>query len=231
MQNYYKYGIAPKELKEIRALILKDAKIVRKQELNVSFNWIYEDVPNKIKNMTLKIYLDAVKDMMLAYINENGQVLNWNGEIFSKYRIGDIRAQSTEQVARDWMDGRGLFTPHCNGQHFDRNFKNFGDWPDLDWRDENLWFHEDRLDDPAWFKQCVLGSIGCGGHPCETIAGSLYPCWCDNDEWVLIFGPFARCSYYMLKGYHNMKKQGWPVFILGAEEYLTPKQRESLEHK
>ena len=225
LQNY-KYCIHPAELKEIRKLIIGDLRDYPREK-GMSYAEQYADSPDKIHNMTLRMYFDIIKEAMLAVTDENGFVTGPDGYPWKGDRSKDIRQQSSIDVAREWMDGRGLFTEHFNGSRYSST-KDYGNWENIGQHEQNQWYHEDRLDDTAWFKQCTQCSIGAGGHPCETIGGSLYPVLLENDNWVLIYGIFARASYYMLKAYHHLRKQGIPVYIDGCEAYLTPKQREKI---
>lgn len=215
MLNNYKYGIAPKELKEIRKYIIRDIKS-------------NDAVANPIYNMTLQDYFNIIKEFMLGLCDENGYIIDlYNfGYISSKYKK-DLRLCSSEEIARDWMDGRGLFTEHFNSQLYSDE-KHQGYWDNIGPHDQNQWYHKDRLNDPAWFKECIL-VIGHGGHPTETIkAGNFNPYEYEENKWCMRFGIFSRSDYYMLKGYLHLKKKGIPVFIDGAKEYLTPKQQEQL---
>ena len=212
----YKYGITPTELKEARKLIIQDIKSNNK-------------VNNPICNMTLQDYFDMIKECMLGTCDENGFVVDpfvckWSGEAKNQ----DIRKQSSIKVARAWMDGRGLFTEHFNSQLW-ANEKHQGNWNNIGQHDQNQWYHEDRLNDPAWFKECIL-VIGHAGHPTEMVTcGNFNPYEYESNKWCIRFGTFSRCSYYMLKGYLYMKKKGLPIFIDGASNYLTPKQKEALK--
>ena len=127
------------------------------------------------------------------------------------------------------MDGRGLFTKHFNGNKF-KSQQDYGTWEDISDRDQNQWYHEDRLDDINWFKQCTQCSIGTAGHPCECIAaGSIYPVMYEEDKWFIEFGMFSRSDYYALKAYLRLKKLEIPVFLDNAEMYLTNKQKNLIE--
>lgn len=216
MTNNYKYGITPQELKEVRKLIIQDIKSNNK-------------VDNPICNMTLQNYFDMIKECMLGTCDENGFVVDpfvckWSGEAKNQ----DIRKQPSIEVAKAWMDGRGLFTEHFNSQLW-TNEKHQGNWNNIGQHDQNQWYHEDRLNDPAWFKECIL-VIGHAGHPTEMVTcGNFNPYEYEPNKWCIRFGTFSRCSYYMLKGYLYMKKKGLPIFIDGAGNYLTPKQKEELK--
>lgn len=216
--NNYKYGIPPKELKEVRKYIIQDIKSNNK-------------VDNPICNMTLQDYFDIIKEFMLALCNENGKVIDiysWDKSYLSSKYDKDLRIMPSKDIAEEWMDGRGLFSVHGNSQmRVDEN--HFGNWPDIDWRDNNQWYHEDRLNDPLWFKECVH-FIGHGGHPTETLkAGNLNPYEYEKDKWCVKFGTFSRGHWACLKGYLYMKNKGIPVFIDAAQQYLTSKQIEKLK--
>lgn len=214
MHNY-KYLVTPAELKEARKLIIQDIKSNNK-------------VDNPICNMTLKDYFDLIKECMLSICNENGFVVDpFNIKWYSESRNQDIRKQSSVEVAKAWMDGRGLFTEHFNSQLWNDE-KHQGNWDNIGQHDQNQWYHEDRLNDPLWFRECVQ-VIGHAGHPTEmTTCGNFNPVEYKENKWCLHFGIFSRCDYYMLKGYLHLKKKGLPVFIDGAKEYLTIKQKEKL---
>ena len=215
MINNYKYGITPQELKEARKFIIRDIKSNNK-------------VDNPIYDMTLQDYFDMIKECVLGSCNEKGIVTDpYFGNWCSKVKKQDVRKQSSIEVAKAWMDGRGLFTEHFNSSLW-KDEKHQGNWDNIDRHDQNQWYHEDRLNDPLWFKECVL-VIGHAGHPTEMITcGTFNPYEYEPDKWCMRFGTFSRSSYYMLKGYLYMKKKGIPVFIDGAKEYLTKKQQENL---
>lgn len=215
MSNY-KYGITPAELKEARKFIIQDIK---------SNN----EVVNPIYNMTLQDYFNIIKEFMLGLCDENGLVIDPYFGTWSSYKYSrDLRTLTSEQIARDWMDGRGLFTEHFNGQLYG-NKKHYGNWPNIDAHEENQWYHEDRLNDPLWFKECI-SVIGHAGHPTETLkAGNFDPVEYEENKWYLEFGTFSRSNWGCLKGYLYMKKKGLPVFIYAAQEYLTNKQIKDLK--
>ena len=214
MHNY-KFGVTPTELKEARKLIIQD----------ITSN---EKVDNPICNMTLQIYFDMIKECMLGTCDECGFVddpfyIKWCGEAKNK----NIKRQSSLEVAQAWMDDRGLFTEHFNSQLW-ADEKHQGDWDNIGQHEQNQWYHEDRLNDPLWFRECVQ-VIGHCGHPTEMVTcGNFDPVEYEPNKWCIRFGTFSRSSYYMLKGYLHMKKKGLPVFIDGAKEYLTIKQRQKL---
>ena len=215
MINNYKYGITPQELKEARKFIIRDIKSNNK-------------VDNPIYNMTLQDYFDMIKECMLSLIDADGIVKDQFDEAwYSERRKNDIRKLSSKEVAELWMDGRGLFTEHCNGNNKDINY---GYWPDIGDRDHNRWYHKDRLDDPLWFKQCTQGSIGAGGHPCENLMiSNIYPVMYEEDKWYIVFGSRAN-DYGVLKAYlHCKKDMNIPCFIYGADRYLTEKQKNQLK--
>lgn len=216
MSNY-KYGITPQELKEVRKLIIKDIKSNNK-------------VVKPIESMTLQMYFDIIKECMLSAIDKNGVVIHPYGDTWSsKCRKQDIRKQSSIEVTRNWMDGRGLFTEHFNGNKYKAQ-KDYGTWDNISDREQNQWYHEDRLNDTNWFKQCTQCSIGTAGHPCECLTvGSIYPVMYEEDKWFIEFGMFSRSHYYTLKAYLRLKKLGIPAFIQGAKMYLTPKQIKQLQ--
>lgn len=211
----YKYGVTPLELKTARKFIIQDLKSGYK-------------VTNPIMNMTLRMYLDVIKECMLGATNDKGQVIDQFGDTwFSEKRKMDIRNMSSVEIAKDWMDGRGLFSEHFNGNNCG-NVK-FGDWENIADHEQNKWYHENRLDDPLWFKQCTQGSIGAGGHPCECLgAGSIYPIMHEENKWHIKFGVFSRSHFYTLKAYLHLKNKNIPVFIQSPTEYLTKKQSEQL---
>lgn len=215
MHNY-KYLVTPAELKEARKLIIQD----------ITSN---EKVDNPICNMTLQDYFDLIKECMLSICNENGLVVDpFNIKWYSESRNQDIRKQSSIEVAKAWMDGRGLFTEHFNTSICGLFDHHYGTWNSIGPHEQNQWYHEDRLYDPLWFKECVM-CIGHAGHPTEmTTCGNFNPVEYEPNKWCIRFGTFSRSSYYMLKGYLYMKKKGLPVFIDGAKEYLTIKQRQKL---
>ena len=212
----YQYGITPKELYKARKLIIKDIKSNNK-------------VDKPIENMTLQVYFNMIKECMLSTIDENGVVIDPYGGTtwFSKEKI-DIRKLSPIEVAKKWMDGRGLFTEHFNGQLYG-NKKHYGNWENIGDRDQNQWYHEDRLNDPLWFKECV-SVIGHAGHPTECRGcGNFNPFEYEEDKWCIRFGTFSRSSYYALKAYLYLKDKGFPVFLDESTMYLTKKQMEKLK--
>jgi len=215
MSNNYKYGITPQELKEARKFIIRDIKSNDK-------------VDNPIYNMTLQDYFDMIKECVLGSCDENGIVVDpYVGNWYGKDKKQDVRKQSSIEVAKAWMDGRGLFTEHFNSSLW-KDEKHQGHWDNIDQHDQNQWYHKDRLNDPLWFKECIL-VIGHAGHPTEMVTcGNFNPYEYEENKWCMRFGTFSRSSYYMLKGYLYMKKKGIPVFIDGAKEYLTKKQQENL---
>ena len=212
----YKFGITPKELYKVRKLIIKDIKSNNK-------------VDKPIENMTLQIYFDMIKECVLGSCDENGIVIdpyagNWYGEAKKQ----DVRKQPAIEVAKAWMDGRGLFTEHFNSSLW-KDEKHQGNWDNIDQHDQNQWYHEDRLNDPLWFKECIL-VIGHAGHPTEMITcGNFNPYEYEENKWCMRFGTFSRSSYYALKGYLYMKEKGLPVFLDSSEMYLTKKQLNKLK--
>ena len=214
----YKYGITPKELIEARKLIIQDIKSNNK-------------VDNPIENMTLQDYFDIIKECILGACDENGKVIDlWNGNWVTTRYNQDIRKVSSIEVAKMWMDGRGLFTEHFNSQLYG-NKKHYGSWPNINPHEENQWYHEDRLNDPLWFKECI-SVIGHAGHPTECQGcGNFNPVEYDTDKWYMDFDTFSRSDFYTLKGYLYLKKKGIPAFIYGAQSYLTNKQKEQLKEE
>lgn len=212
----YKFGITPKELYKVRKFIIKDIKSNNK-------------VDKPIENMTLQIYFDMIKECVLGSCDENGIVIdpyagNWYGEAKKQ----DVRKQPAIEVAKAWMDGRGLFTEHFNSSLW-KDEKHQGNWDNIDQHDQNQWYHEDRLNDPLWFKECIL-VIGHAGHPTEMVTcGNFNPYEYEENKWCMRFGTFSRSSYYALKGYLYMKEKGLPVFLDSSEMYLTKKQLNKLK--
>ena len=210
-----KYGITPKELSKARKLIIKDIKS----------NY---DTEHPIENMTLNIYFDMIKEAILGCVDKNGVVTDQWGGIWNSYiRKQDIRKMTSEEVARAWMDGRGLFSEHANSQlQFDQ--KHVSWWPNIGFHENNQWYHKDRLDSPSWFKECVF-CIGHGGHPTECLlCGGFSPVEYEKDKWQIWIGTFRPCDYYVLKMYIHMKNKNLPVFIYNGIKYLTGKQKENL---
>lgn len=211
----YKYGITPKELSEARKLIIKDIK-----------SDYYTERP--IENMTLSMYFDMIKEAIVGCVDENGRVIDqWGGHWRGYTHNQDIRKMSSEDIARAWMDGRGLFSEHANGQlHYDQRHVYY--WPNIGFNECNQWYHEDRLDSPSWFKECVL-CIGHGGHPTECLLhGGISPVEYEKDKWQIWLGTFRPSDYYVLKSYLHMKNKNLPVFIYNGINYLTDKQKENL---
>ena len=212
----YKFGITPKELYKVRKFIIKDIKSNNK-------------VDKPIENMTLQVYFDMIKECVLGSCDENGIVIdpyagNWYGEAKKQ----DVRKQPAIEVAKAWMDGRGLFTEHFNSSLW-KDEKHQGNWDNIDQHDQNQWYHEDRLNDPLWFKECIL-VIGHAGHPTEMVTcGNFNPYEYEENKWCMRFGTFSRSSYYALKGYLYMKEKGLPVFLDSSEMYLTKKQLNKLK--
>ena len=210
----YKYSITPAELKEVRKYIIQDIKSDNK-------------ITQPITNMTLQDYFRIIMYCMFALTDKKGVVRDQFGETwYSDKRKKDIRKLSSKEIAELWMDGRGLFTKHCNGNN---HGVKYGDWSDIGKWDHNQWYHEDRVNDPAWFKQCTQGSIGAGGHPCENIMiSNIYPVMYEEDKWFIEFGSRAS-DYGVLKAYLYLKRiSDLPVFIYGAQRYLTKKQCQKL---
>ena len=181
-------------------------------------------VEKPIENMTLQIYFDMIKECMLGATDENGVVFYpWKTNWVSKNRKKDIRNLPSIEVAKTWMDGRGLFTEHFNGQLYG-NKQHYGNWENIDQHEQNQWYHKDRLDDPLWFKECV-SVIGHAGHPTECQGcGNFNPVEYEENKWYLDFDMFSRSDFYTLKGYLHFKEKNIPAFIYGAQNYLTPKQ-------
>lgn len=214
----YKYGITPKELAKARKLIIADIRSNNKVE-------------HPIMDMTLQDYFNVIKECMLGATDENGVVLHpWGDNWGSKCRKQDIRLVPPIDVARLWMDGRGLFSEHFNGGTYGDKKTVYGNWEHLGQHDQNQWYHEERLTDINWFKQCIHGSIGAAGHPTENLgAGNIVPVEFAPDKWYILFGTFHRGHYYTLKGYLRLKDRGIPAFIYAAHTYLTPKQQTQLQ--
>lgn len=208
--NNYKYGIIPKELKEVRKYIIQDIK---------SNNY----VENPIENMTLQDYFDIIKECMLAFIDENGVVHDMFGETWnSEIRKQDIRKLKSKDVSEIWQDGRGLFSIHGNINNYDIKY---GEWSDIGKFEDNQWYHEDRLNDKWWFKQCIDGGIGSCGHPTENLMiSNINPVEYEKNKWCISFGTFSRSDFGVLKAYLHLKNKKIPAFIYGAQNYLTPKQ-------
>lgn len=215
--NYYKYGITPAELKEARKFIIQDIK---------SNN----EVVNPIYNMTLQDYFDIIKECMKAFIDENGVVKDmFDKTWYSEAKKQDIRNMSAIEVAKAWMDGRGLFSEHCNGQLM-INETHYGNWSDIAWTEHNQWYHEDRLNNPLWFKECV-SVIGHGGHPTENMMiSNVNPHEYETDKWYISFGSFSRSHFGTLKAYLYLRKNTKiPAFIYSGQYYLTQTQIEKLK--
>lgn len=206
----YKYGIAPKDLKAIRKLIVRDVMFE---------NYIEEP----IVFMTLRKYFEMIKEAVLGCCDENGKVITWFGYEWGKYGK-DIRELDPVEVARSWMDGRGLFTEHFNSQ-LTKDEHHYGNWPDIDQHEQNQWYHEDRLDDIEWFKECYH-VIGHAGHPTENILfGNFDPVYHGHDCWTLSFGLFSRSDFYALSAYKYMKEKKLPAYIYAGHSYLTDKEK------
>ena len=207
----YKYGIEPKRLKKIRALIMHDI--------------MHENyVENAIPVMTVRKYCEIIKEAVLGCCDENGCVISWFDNNSSKYAQNMHEIDAIE-VARMWMDGRGLFTPHFNSQLM-ADEHHYGNWENIDQHEQNQWYHPDRLDDPAWFMECYH-VIGHAGHPTEGLLfGNLNPVYHKySDCWTLSFGLFSRCDFYTLRAYKYMRKKHLPVYIYAGQNYLTDKQK------
>lgn len=207
----YKYGITPQELSKARKFIIQDIKSNNKVE-------------KPIENMTLQVYFDMIKECMLGACDKNGVVIQlWGANWVSENRKKDIRNLPSIEVAKTWMDGRGLFTEHFNGQLYNTK-KHYGNWENIGQHEQNQWYHEDRLNDPLWFKECV-SVIGHAGHPTECQGcGNFNPVEYEENKWYLDFDMFSRSDFYTLKGYLHFKEKNIPAFIYGAQNYLTPKQ-------
>ena len=138
----YKYGITPQELKEARKLIIQDIKSNNK-------------VVKPIENMTLQMYFDIIKECMLGTTDENGVVVDpWGNTWYSEFKKQNIRQQPSIDVAKAWMDGRGLFTKHFNGNKYKAQ-KDYGIWDNISDHDQNQWYHEDRLNDINWYTKSI----------------------------------------------------------------------------
>ena len=210
--NNYKYGITPAELKEARKYIINDI-------IHDNF------VENAIMNMTLNMYFYYIHGCILGACDPTtGCITSPYGPWASSERNLDMRNLTPVAVAKLWTDGRGLFSEHFNSN----TETHFGDWKNIGPHEQNQWYHEDRLDDPEWFKECV-SCIGHAGHPTELLTcGNFNPIYHSDGAWTLEFGTFSRSDYYTLKGYLFLKKRGVPVYIYGAHTYLTPKQQKTL---
>ena len=206
----YKYGITPQELKEVRKLIINDI-------IHNNF------VENPIEFMTLRKYFEIVNGIILSACDKNGIVRDQFGNTwYSEFKNQDQRNIDPIAIARSWMDGRGLFSEHFNGN--DTNLQ-YGDWDNLGQHDQNQWYHEDRLDNPCWFKQCVRCGIGAGGHPTECLTvGNIVPVYETCECWTIRLGGYRSNDYYVLKAYLFLRKRHIPVYIYGAQKYLTNKQ-------
>ena len=216
----FKYGIKPILLKKIRKLIIED---LGNNNLPSFF----------IKNMTLNEYLDICKEVVLASINPNtGKLYNptFTGEEISYYEHSiyskDLRTIDRDKLLFSFMDGRGLFTEHCNNNN--KNIK-LGNWDNIDSLSMNKWYHEDRLDDPLWFKQCVFFGIGACGHPTESFCGHIYPVNIENtDNWYILLSDVRSVDSYKLMAYFHLKNIKIPVILQDSIKYLTPKEQKSL---
>ena len=69
-------------------------------------------------------------------------------------------------------------------------------WDNIFQFDENKWYYEDRLNDPAWFKACLELSIGSGGHPCEHYACHVYPVNYDTNRWYFLLDDRYSITYF-----------------------------------
>lgn len=214
----YKYGITPKELSKARKLIIADIRSNNKVE-------------HPIMDMTLQDYFNVIKEIMLGATNSDGVVVDpWGDTWYTEFKKKDIRIERPIDVAKAWMDGRGLFTEHFNGGTYGDKKTVYGNWEHLGQHDQNQWYHEERLTDINWFKQCIHGSIGAAGHPTENLgAGNIVPVEFAPDKWYILFDTFHRGHYYTLKGYLRLKDRGIPAFIYAAHTYLTPSQQTMLQ--
>lgn len=205
-----KYGISPIELKEARKLIIKDI--------------IYDNfVENPIEFMTLRKYFQVIKGVILSACDKDGVVRDRFGKTwYGESKNEDQRNIDPIFTAKSWMDGRGLFTEHFNGN---TDGTEYGDCPNLSQHDQNQWYHEDRLDNPSWFKQCVLQGIGAAGHPTECLTvGNITPSYEKCECWTIRLGGAHSSDYYVLKAYLFLRKHNVPVYIYSAQRYLTNKQ-------
>ena len=212
----YKYGIEPKRLAKIRRIIMNDI-------INENY------CENAIDKMTVRKYFEIIKEAVLGCCDENGVVIHPYGDTWSsKCRKQDIRKQSSIEVARTWMDGRGLFTEHFNSQLMSDE-QHYGSWENINPHEQNQWYHEDRLDDPMWFMECYQ-VIGHAGHPTENMLfGNFNPVYHKySDCWTFEFGLFSRSDFYALRAYEYLRSKHLPVYIYVAQTYLTDKQKVKL---
>lgn len=202
------YGIPKKNLSLIRKFIIKDLKN-------------NNSLDNYIEDLNLQTYLYINKEIILANIDyTNGKLLL---DITSNKYQYDLRCLNTLEICKKLMDGRGLFTEHFNGNNRDKII--LGDWDKIDSNSLNYWYHEDRIYDPLWFKQCVCGGIGAGGHPTENICGNVYPVNIENsNKWYILLSEVHSCTLYKLNAYLRLKQLNIPVLLANSEKYLTDTQ-------
>ena len=187
-------------------------------------------VEEPIKDLTLRKYFHLIAGCILGACDKNGHITGPDGKLYwwnGERKTQDMRTLDPIYVARMWSDGRGLFTEHFNTN----SDKTYGDWENIGPHSQNQWFHEDRLDDVNWFKQCVLGGIGRCGHPTELLtSGNFTPIYHEEaDEWTLRFDMFSRNDYYTIKSYIFLRQFKVPAYIYGAQTYLTEKQINALK--
>lgn len=105
-----KYGISSSELKAARSCIINDI-------VNNNF------IENPIEYMTLRKYFDIIHGAILSACDQNGIVRDRFGETWhTEFKKSDQRNIEPVEIARNWMDGRGLFTEHFNGTTTNLNY-------------------------------------------------------------------------------------------------------------
>ena len=164
------------------------------------------ELPKPIENLTLNKYFDLIKEIELAFCDENG-ISKRCGLNDKPTNIRDMRA---EDIARRVMDGRQMFHSdygHPEGILADR---------DHDSPEEFKW----------WYYHFTYL-----GHPWETIIGNFYPCnlWktgynfskvgskkteygkYTSNKWIICISSAHRCTIYGLRAFIRLRKLGYPV--------------------
>lgn len=164
------------------------------------------DVPQPIENLTLSKYFELIKEIELAFCDENGisRRYGYDG------RNVNFRDMSAEDVARRTLDGRQMF--HSDYGQSEGILADY----DHDCSKAFKWwiFHYTQF-----------------GHPWETSVGNFnpYPLWKSgynhknvgydkknyekhvSDKWIFYFSRCHRNTVYAMRAFIRLRKLGYPV--------------------
>lgn len=171
------------------------------------------ELPEPIEDLTLNKYFALIKEIELAFCDENGisQRFPYND------RVVNIRDMSPEDVARKVMDGRQMF-------HSDYGYPE-GILADRD--------HDDAKEFKWWYYNFTYL-----GHPWETVIGNFYPhnlwmtgynfsnagmkktdyCKYKSNKWIFCISQSHRCTIYGLRAFIRLRKLGVPVVWAQGEQ-------------